>query len=184
MTTPRSDAAVSEALQQGYAAARQHAGAQNHLVVLHIGAQQSGIAFGLGLKPEMVQLFPLGSERTAREQFSTKPPTPLAMENAIQWVEDVVMPLHKLVPRGAQLFSVDAVVQEIALQSGVAPTLPQTLSLDAMERTFNRLTAWVEGSPAGQQGLPASNRFAAALLILREFMHHLQFVHIVVLHGQ
>jgi exopolyphosphatase/pppGpp-phosphohydrolase len=183
MPQPQSDASTLEALQQSYATARRYVGAMNCIVVLHIGSQQSGVAIGLGPVPEQVKLLPLGTERTARAHFHTTPPTPLAMENAIQWVEDVVMPLHTLVPQGAQLFSSDAAVQEIALQSGVAPDIHQTLSLDAMERTFNRLTAMAEGSPAAHQGLPASNSFAAALLILREFMHHLQFAHIVVLHA-
>jgi exopolyphosphatase/pppGpp-phosphohydrolase len=183
MAQPPSDASTLEALQQCYAAARRHAGAMNCIVVLHMGVQQSGIAIGLGPVPEQVKLLPLGTERTARAHFHTTPPTPLAMENAIQWVEDVVMPLHTLVPQGAQLFCADTAVQEIALQSGVAPAIAQTLSLEAMERTFKRLIAMVEGSPAAHQGLPATNYFAAALLILREFMHHLQFAHIVVLNA-
>lgn len=183
MPQSQSDASTLETLQHCYAAARRYAGADGCIVVLHMGVQQSGIAIGQRPEPELVKLLPLGTERTARAHFHTTPPTPLAMENAIQWVEDVVMPLHTLVPHGAQLFSADGAVQEIALQSGVAPSMPQTLSLDAMERTFNRLTAMVEGSPAAHQGLPASSQFAAALLILREFMHHLQFTHIVVLHA-
>jgi exopolyphosphatase/pppGpp-phosphohydrolase len=183
MAQSPSDASTLEALQQCYAAARRYAGVDSCIVLLYMGLQQSGIAIGQGTEPELVKLLPLGTERTARAHFHTTPPTPLAMENAIQWVEDVVMPLRKLVPQGAQLFSADAAVQEIALYSGVAPAKPQTLSLDAMERTFNRLTAMAEGSPAAHQGLPASNFFAAALLVLREFMHHLQFAHIVVLHA-
>jgi len=87
------DANVKETLLQAYAVARQNQGPQACIVVLHIGAEQSGIAVGLG--PEAV----------------------------------------------------------------------------------------VEGSPAAHQGLPQSNSFAAALLILREFMHHLQFVQIEVLHA-
>jgi hypothetical protein len=39
----------------------------------------------------------------------------------------------------------------------------------------------VQGMPAAHEGLPANNRFATALLILREFMHHLQFSHVTVL---
>jgi exopolyphosphatase/pppGpp-phosphohydrolase len=179
-----SDISMEEAITKGYSAARAQAGTGACVVVLHMGAEQCGMALGTGPEVEIVKFLPLGAERTARELFHTTPPTPLAMENAIQVVEDVVMPLHALVPRGAQLFSADAVVREIALQSGAAPGMPQTLTLEAMERTFNRLAAVVEGSPAAYQGLPASNRFAVALLILREFMHHLQFAQVVVVHAQ
>jgi hypothetical protein len=176
-------ASTEAVLQQSYAAARQHADATACIVVLHIGAQQSGIAVGIGSAPDLVKLWPLGFERTPREQFRTTPPTPLAMENAIQIVEDVVMPMRAVIPRTALLFSTDASVREIALLAGEAQAQPLHLSLEAMERVFNRLAAVVEGSSFVHQGLPASNHFAATLLILREFMHHLQFSHIVVLHA-
>jgi hypothetical protein len=184
MTPSPADASVTEALQQGYAAARQHGHAPACIVALHIGAQQSGIAVGLGPQPDLLKLWPLGAERTAHAQFKTVPPTPLALENAIQVVEDVVMPLRSAIPRQALLFSTDAGVREIAVLAGVAPAALMHLSLEAMERVFNRLSAVVEGSPAAHQGLPDSTRFAATLLILREFMHHLQFAHIVVLHAE
>ena len=180
MTAPLSDDSLTHTLQRSYAAARQYAGAQACLVVLHIGVQHSGIAVGLGPVPDLVKLLPLGSAHTAQACFKT---TPLALEHAIQVVEDVVMPLRSVIPRAALLFSTDATVREIALLAGVAPSAALQLSLDAMERVFNRLSAVVEGSPAAHQGLPQSNGFAATLLILREFMHHLQFAHIVVLHA-
>jgi exopolyphosphatase/pppGpp-phosphohydrolase len=184
MTPSLPDADFTEALLQSYGAARQLAGDQVCIVALHIGGQNSGIAVGTGMQPELVKSLPLGAERTTREQFRTAPPTPLAMENAIQVVEDVVMPLRAVIPREALLFSTDASVREIARLSGDAAAEPLSLSLEAMERVFNRLSAVVEGSSAAHQGLPESNHFAATLLILREFMHHLQFAHIVVLHAQ
>jgi exopolyphosphatase/pppGpp-phosphohydrolase len=177
------DVSVTEILQQSYAAARQHLAVDSCIVVLHIGAEQSGIAVGLGSLADLVKMLPMGSERTAREYFKTTPPTPLAMEHAIQVVEDVVMPLRAVIPREAHLFSTDAMLREIALLAGAEQTEPMRLTLEAMERIFNRLGAVVEGSPAAHQGVPESNGFAAALLILREFMHHLQFAQIEVLHA-
>jgi len=44
-----------------------------------------------------------------------------------------------------------------------------------MERVFSRLAAVVQGKPAAHEGIPDDNAFAATLLILREFMHHLGF---------
>jgi NADP-dependent 3-hydroxy acid dehydrogenase YdfG len=52
------------------------------------------------------------------------------------------------------------------------------LSTEAMERVFDRLAAVVTGSSAARQGIPAGREFAATLLILREFMHHLRFTSI------
>jgi hypothetical protein len=171
-------------LQRAYAAARQSAGPEQCLVALHMGAEQTGIAVGQGALPDTVKWLPMGAERIAREYFRSTPPTPLALEHAIQVVEDWVMPLRAVIPRAALLFSADAGVREIALLSGLGPQASQPLSLEAMERSFNRLAAVVEGSSFAQQGLPASNGFAARLLILREFMHHLQFAHIALVHGE
>lgn len=170
-------------LQQAYAAARHSAGPGHSLVALHIGPEQTGIAVGQGPLPELLKLLPMGAERTAREQFRSTPPTALAMENAIQQVEDLVMPLRALIPRDAQLFSTDAALRELALLSGVDAQDAMRLSLEAMEHSFNRLTHVLEGSSFAQQGLPASNHFAATLLVLREFMHHLQFADITLLHA-
>jgi exopolyphosphatase/pppGpp-phosphohydrolase len=183
MTSKLSDANTAETLQQSYAAARLYTGVHDCVVVLHIGIEQSGIAAGLGARADSVKLLPMGSGRTAREYFKTAPPTALAMEHAIQVVEDVVMPLRPVIPREALLFSTDATLREIALMAGAEQTDPVRLTLDNMERLFNRLSAVVDGSPAAHQELPESNTFAATLLILREFMHHLQFAQIEVLHA-
>ena len=182
MTPSSSDASVTEILHQAYAAARRYRDDAALIIVLHMGAEHCGVAFGQGPESDLVKLLPLGTGRLARDQFKTSPPTLLALENAIQVVEDSVMPLRAVIPREALLFSVDAGVREIALLSGLEPTESMHLSLDAMEHTFNRLVAVVEGSPAAR--LPESNNFAATLLILREFMHHLQYSHIAVLHAQ
>jgi exopolyphosphatase/pppGpp-phosphohydrolase len=174
---------AEDILRQAYAAARRQAGPQACVAALHIGAEQTGIAVGQGAEPDWLKLLPMGAEQTARTQFRRSPPTPLDLENAIQAVEDLVMPLHRQIPAGAQLASTDAALHEIASLSGVAPSEPLLLSLEAMERCFNRLAAVVEGSPAAQQGLPDSNPFAARLLILREVMHHLQFGQLLLLHA-
>ncbi|RFO97195.1 hypothetical protein DIC66_08625 [Rhodoferax lacus] len=173
--------ATTKAMHQHYASARQNAGPGACILALHLGAQQCGMALGTGPTADRMQVLPLGLERTAAEQFRTTPPTPLALENAIMVVEDVVMPLRAHIPRDAQLFCCDAAVREIALLSGVPQQPVMVLSLEAMERSFNRLSRVVQGMPAVHEGLPESNAFATALLILREFMHHLQFDAITVL---
>ena len=175
------DSDTSATLQQHYALARQTLGAGPALVVLQLGAQQCAIAVGTGLQADLLQGLPLGLERTAAGHFKTTPPTPLALENAITIVEDVVMPLRTSIPGDTQLFSCDAAVREIAQVCAVPVQPVMFLSLEAVERGFNRFCHVVQGTPAAHEGLPADNQFAAALLILREFMHHLQFAHITVL---
>lgn len=171
----------SATLQQHYALARQTLGAGPTLVVLHLGVQHCAIAVGAGLKADLLQGLPLGLERTANQQFKTTPPTPLALENAITVVEDVVMPLRTSIPRDARLFCCDAAVRQVAQVCAVPVQPVMVLSLEALERGFNRFCNVVQGTPAAHEGLPADNDFALALLILREFMHHLQFAHITIL---
>ena len=50
-----------------------------------------------------------------------------------------------------------------------------SLTLEEIETLFNRLVAVSEGRPASQEVLPTDGRFVAAMLMLREFMHHLSF---------
>jgi exopolyphosphatase/pppGpp-phosphohydrolase len=168
-------------LQQHYALARRHVGDGRALVVLHLGAQQSAMAVGTGAEAALLLPLPLGLERTAAEHFKTTPPTPLALENAIMVVEDVVMPLRRYLRQGAPLLCADAAVRELAQVCGVPAMPAMRLSLEALERGFNRFCNVVQGTPAAHEGLPADNRFATALLIVREFMHHLQFADITVI---
>lgn len=179
MADTPSDTELQTLLTTAYHAARAVAGAGANLVLLHIGAEQTGLAVGIAEQPLAFHALPLGSERTARDHFRTTPPTPLAMENAIATVEDFVMPLRPALPRDAVLFTQDAALREIATLSGVSGKA--ALSLEAMERCFDNLAAVVSGTPAARMGLPETGAFAATLLILREFMHHMQFAQLQVL---
>jgi hypothetical protein len=163
-----------------YAAIRDRVAAPELITVLHIGAEQSGIAVGIGPDPQSNLVLAIGSDRTAREHFKHSPPSPLELEYAIAAVEDEVARARSLVPRASNLYTNDPVVGEIAVLSGVRHGAHMTLSQEAMERTFDRLTSVALGKPASHEGLPSSNTFAATLLILREFMHHMQFSSITV----
>lgn len=169
------------AVLQCYALARQQLGGGACIVALHLGPQHCAMAVGTGAEPPRLQFLELGLRRTVEQQFKTTPPTPLALETAIMVVEDVVMPLRALIPEGALLCSHDTVVHQIAQVSGLAAHGPMVLSLEDLERSFNRMSQVVLGSPAAHQGLPGDPHFAMALLILREFMQHLQFTQLTVL---
>jgi exopolyphosphatase/pppGpp-phosphohydrolase len=179
MSATLPDVALQSLLTTAYAAARAQAGPGVNLVLLHIGAEQTGLAVGNGEEPPTFHALPLGSEHTARDHFRTTPPTPLAMENAIATVEDFVMPLRPALPRDAVLYTQDTALRQISALAGVSGNAP--LSLEAMERCFDNLTAVVLGTPAARMGLPETGAFAATLLILREFMHHMQFAQLEVL---
>ncbi|MDQ7989262.1 MAG: hypothetical protein REI09_06475 [Candidatus Dactylopiibacterium sp.] len=99
-------------------------------------------------------------------------PTPLALETAIQHIEDALQPAARRFAPGATLRTADAWFAGLARFAG-APA--DTLDRDTLERAFSRLAALAEGRPERQDPLPADPLFAARLVVLRELMHHLDF---------
>ena len=145
------------------------------ITVLHIGEDQTAIAFGTDVEPEAVLVLSIGSNMTAIDFFKHTPPTPGEMETAIMGVEDEVTRARKLLTGHPTLFTRDVSIRELALIAGVSDQSEMILSLEAVERTFDLLASLVLGRPASSAGIPTNPAFAATLLILREFMHHLQF---------
>ena len=157
---------------------------------LHLGADQVTWAAGADAPDPAVRLcLPLGGARTARQFFRGAIPAPLELENAIAAVEDEVHIAHRqlqgLLPQGQVWapWSGDATLHGLATLAGVPPGPQRLLTLDAMERLFNRLAAVSEGRPAAHEGLPDDPAFAGTLLVLRELMHHLPFASLVLVDG-
>ncbi|MEO8119512.1 MAG: alpha/beta hydrolase-fold protein [Rhodoferax sp.] len=155
-------------------------GEQSPVTLLHIGADQTTVATGSGAEGRAPLTLALGSQKTTSDFFKHSPPTPLEMENAIMAIEDEVSRARTWIADDSVLYSTDPVVREIALMAGVTDQPELTLSIEAVEQTFERLAAVTLGRPASSDAIPADAAFAATLLILREFMHHLQFSSITV----
>jgi exopolyphosphatase/pppGpp-phosphohydrolase len=149
------------------------------LTILHIGQLQTVLAMGTNREPAVVLALAIGSATTAAEQFRQDPPAPIEMENAIMVVEDEVTRAREAVA-GSALHTMDRAIRQIALLAGVAESSEMALSLEAVERTFDRYSGVVLGRPAASEGLPAGGTFAATLLILRELMHHVKFAAITI----
>ncbi len=152
---------------------------QDHALVRQCcGVARLGVANGTSAEPDAVQVLLIGSKKTAADFFKHDLPTPIELESAIMVVEDEVTRLRALRAAASTLFASDAGIREIALIAGVAEQPELNLTLDAVERTFELLTAVTLGRPIASAGIPVNAAFAATLLILREFMHHLQFTSI------
>jgi hypothetical protein len=99
-------------------------------------------------------------------------------------VEEEVMPMKKSLPADSKLFTCDAEIYEIASYAeGIVTAQKMTFTRSKMEDVFSRLAAIITGRPASMDTLPSDLPFAATLLILREFMHHLGFVEITMTHN-
>jgi exopolyphosphatase/pppGpp-phosphohydrolase len=183
-TPSRTEGADTRGIEAGirlrYSATRSGVADGVPATVLHIGAEQTAVASGSGIEPAATIVLAIGSRKTAADYFKHDPPTPVEMENAIAAVEDEVSRARRMIAGDSALFTADAAVREIAHIAGVTGRTEMILTRDAMDQTFERMARATLGRPASREGIPAGATFVATLLILREFMHHLQFLSITV----
>lgn len=167
---------IEFAIRSRYAATRVDVPDGLPITVIHIGAAQTAVASGVGTAPDTVMMLALGTQKISSEFFKHNPPTAEELENAIMVVEDEVTRARTMTAGDSTLFTFDAAILEVVLNSGFSNNgLNLIVSRDAIERTFDRFSQVTLGSSASHQGIPVSTAFGATLLILREFMHHLQF---------
>lgn len=142
---------------------------------LHLGADISTILCTEAGSVVLQQDLPLGTASLARQWMRHTPPTPLDIEHAIEQTEDVVMPLAAKLLRTEQL-QLRGSGAALILQ-GVGAALDAVLhwSLDEVEDLFNRIAMVSQGRPSGQEVLPTAPEFYAAMVIVRECLHHLRF---------
>ena len=125
-------------------------------------------------------LLSAGWRTIARGHFRRSPPSPLDLENAIAAIEDEIARLRVLPPKGSRVRTKDALVRDIALAAGLPRNGETILTLAAVEQAFQRLAAQAARGLRAGEGIPAGNEAAAALVILRELAHHLDFPAIIV----
>ena len=114
----------------------------------------------------------MGWRKISRDYFKSDPPSPLDLENAISAIEDEIARTRAAVASGSAVITTEEVIRDIALASGMPAAAEMVLALEAVEHAFARL--------AGRAGLAGNAKSAAALLVLRELMHHLQIDRVVV----
>jgi hypothetical protein len=143
---------------------------------LHIGARETVVSIRGPGTPVAPLILPLG-------HFRHDLPSTLEIEYAIEAIEDALSRIHSAVPAGSTWYTTDPLMGRIAQAAGLAAGPEVVLGRELVELAFNRLAAVSAGRPRTQDNIPTDPEFAAALLILREFMHHLQFASITVSSG-
>lgn len=144
---------------------------------IDIDTQQTRVTTGIGLVPDATLNLVLGSLATAERFFKHEPAAPHELESAIDAVEDEVMRARGLISPGPALLAAGAALHEFGRAAGVTEA-GATVTIEAVERLFQRLVSASLGDPMARRGLPTGNRFVASALILREFMHHFGFTSI------
>ena len=145
------------------------------MVTLHIGDGETRVVSQRGNEPADTIVLPIGCAAPGHLHLRHDPPTPLELEHAIAVIEDAVMPLAKRLPRPSELVGAGPALEAIAVAAGKAGQGDARIALDEVERLFQQLAAVSEGRPVASGGVPSGAAFAASLLIVREFMHHLGF---------
>lgn len=146
---------------------------------LELGAETSTLVCIEDGQVVLQHSLPLGTASLARQWMRHTPLTPLDMEHAIEQTEDVVMPLAAKLVRTQQLVLRGSGVALILQAVGARPDEALQWSLDEVEDIFNRIALVSQGRPSGQEALPTAPEFYAAMVILRECLHHLRFVEVV-----
>jgi hypothetical protein len=103
--------------------------------------------------------------------FSHDRPTASELEHAIDIVEDALMAAKAPRLHGARLTAFEPTLRKLP---GLEP-VGATLSRDAIEALFQQLASIALGMPNPGAAVIADRGVAAALLIVRECMHHLGF---------
>ncbi len=153
------------------------------VTILHIGKEDVVVATGNGTMPLNAMVLELGAARIARDLFRHEPPAPYEMENAIMVIETALIRARPLIMDNSMLLTSDTVIRRIARFASLPEGGGAILTIGQVEQAFERIAAVTLGRPASSDNVPTDPAFSAALLILREFMHHLQFSSIRLISG-
>lgn len=149
--------------------------------ILELGAESSSVLCTEDGRVVLQQTLPLGTASLARQWMGHTPPTQLDIEHAIEQTEDVLMPLAAKLARTEQL-QLSGSGAALTLQGvGAEPDAGLHWNLDEVEDQFNRIAMVSQGRPIGHEALPTAPEFYAAMVIVRECLHHLRFSEVVVL---
>lgn len=125
---------------------------------------------------------PVGFKYISDRYFKHTPPTPAEIEYAINEIEDEI---EKIVPKLAgyeTVYNSDGFIVHLALLSKVDDALVMVLSRDCLESVFGQYAEISMGRPASSAESDISPLFYAQILLIREFMHHLKFNQLNVIH--
>lgn len=153
----------------------------HRVTLLRIGAEHAQVFAGDGIEPETTLSLQIGARRIARDCLRHTPPTETDLEAAIAAIEDELATAWPLLQQPSILYTTNAAIGEIALLAGAGSGAEIVLARDAVEQTFEGLVSAALGSRPGlRQAFSDEGDFAATLIILREFLHHMQFESIIV----
>jgi hypothetical protein len=100
-------------------------------------------------------------------------PSPVAIENAIQVVEDLIEPVARQVPAGVRLVARAETLAPLRREGAIAGLWQGAISLVQIEREYQSLAGRAMGAPSARAAAFDDPAGDALLLVLRECLHHL-----------
>jgi hypothetical protein len=140
-------------------------------IQLQIGAAQTRLTVTAADTPAREHVLPLGWQTLFTQRDSLGVPTPFAIEQAIQVVEDALEAVQRQLPVGAN-FAIDA---ESVVRLGWAADAQARIDLATVEVWYQALAARSVGAPSARHSSFSDPAGDGIALILREAMHHLGF---------
>ncbi|RGE43259.1 hypothetical protein DZC30_15685 [Comamonas testosteroni] len=137
-----------------------------HQVTLHLGETTLTLTAGTAQL-----LLPIGIS-TLTQAFGHRMPNALALENAIANVEDAVMPAAQWLPAGVQAMKTRDHLLAQLIHSTTGNPNARSASREAVESLFSALARQSQQPGFHDLQLAQTPEASAALLILREAMHH------------
>lgn len=119
---------------------------------------------------------PVGPRGIAESTLHHDPSTPGELERAIDVIEDALAATRLQQTRRGTLVSSSALLRDLPALGEAGSALDR----EQVERLFQALASRARGTPVSSAEMPDGKGTAAALLILRELMHHLGFDRIAI----
>ena len=104
----------------------------------------------------------IGPNELSHKLLKSDRPTSLELEYAIESIENCVMPLDKQLPANRSILNISNETPDLFLEDILVKN--QSINLDEFEVIFNKALSQ-----------EMSGKIIAALLIIRECLHHLRF---------
>ncbi|OOH84982.1 hypothetical protein BMF29_03290 [Comamonas kerstersii] len=156
----------------------QHLCGDQALVCLHLFAHSSQVliyAQPHGSDAPVALQLPLGLDLLAQQVFGNRMPNEAQLEHGIMLVEDTIMPVATQIPAHSMLLLNDRLLHAVGRSAlGRAQAHTHSVRREAVETLFNLLVMQAMHPQVPIHDVPQTPQAAAALLILREVLHHWQ----------
>jgi len=142
---------------------------------LHIGERDTTAVLQRPGASEQRWVLPIGLMVLWPAPTRSEGPSPLAIENAIQVVEDQLQRLHRHVPAGTRLEVAPDGLVPLQRGGSIHGLVHEAIAMAVVEAEYQQLAARALGAPSGRGTGFDRPTGDALVLILRECLHHLGF---------